>query len=99
MLLAPFAFTMKTGFAAIALLVAVASAALEGWSVRRGDEVTSENLPIVQLTVTNEQLFPEMTFTGTAESIYNEMKALDPAAVATLTSDARKRALEKDRDR
>jgi hypothetical protein len=34
-------------------------------------------LPIVDLTVTNEH-FPGKTFTGTAESIYEEMKALKP---------------------
>jgi hypothetical protein len=39
------------------------------------------------LQVTSE-FFPGVTFSGTAESIYNEMKALNPDSVGNLTSDS-----------
>jgi hypothetical protein len=36
--------------------------------------------------------FPGVTFSGTAETIYNEMKALNPTSVGNLTSIAEKDA-------
>lgn len=48
-----------------------------GWYIRRAEDMYLEDLPIVDLEVTDER-FEGMTFTGTAESIYHEMKDLKP---------------------
>lgn len=45
-----------------------------------------EQPTVVDLEVTSE-FFPGRTFTGTAEAIYHEMKALNPASVGNLTFD------------
>lgn len=44
----------------------------------RASEVQNDNIPTVDLTVTDPERFPGKTFKGTAESIYHEMKALKP---------------------
>lgn len=48
-----------------------------GWYVRRADEMHEEDLAIVDLQV-NDERFGDKVFTGTAESIYNQMKAEQP---------------------
>jgi hypothetical protein len=48
-----------------------------GWYIRRAEDMHLEDLPIVDLEVTDER-FEGMKFTGTAESIYHEMKGLKP---------------------
>jgi hypothetical protein len=58
---------------------------LESLSIRGAEMVALEDAPIVELKVTND-LFPGRVFTGTAESIYNELKALNPDAVGNVTS-------------
>jgi hypothetical protein len=53
----------------------------EGWHLRRADEIDMENVEIVDLKISNENLFPGRVFEGTVESMYNEIKALDPTSV------------------
>jgi hypothetical protein len=43
-------------------------------------------LPSMPLLVTNDDFFPGQVFTGTAEDVYNEMFALNPASVDPLPS-------------
>lgn len=45
----------------------------------------AENLPTVDLQVTDER-FGDEVFSGTAESIYNQMKALKPELFANDTN-------------
>ena len=47
-----------------------------------------ENLPIVDLIVTDEARFPGATFRGTAESIFKEMKTLNPEVFVNQTDPA-----------
>jgi hypothetical protein len=43
-----------------------------------------ENVEIVDLKISNENLFPGRVFEGTVESMYNEIKALDPTSVSDI---------------
>lgn len=53
--------------------------------MRRADQIDFENVQIVNLKISNEELFPGRVFEGPLESIYNEIKALDPTAVSNTT--------------
>lgn len=55
-----------------------------GWYLRRADEMSIENVPIVDLRVTDER-FGDEVFVGTAESIYNQMKEKKPELFANET--------------
>ena len=66
-----------------------------GWYLRRAADMDTEKLPIVDLTITDPENFPGKTFTGTAESIYNEMKALKPALFADVSVTETSISLEK----
>ncbi|KAJ3529568.1 hypothetical protein NM208_g8765 [Fusarium decemcellulare] len=72
---------MKATFAIISLFMAPALAAAvpddKGWFIRRADEMDLSDLPIVDLEILDER-FKGVTFNGTAESIYKEMKELKP---------------------
>ncbi|KAH8585491.1 hypothetical protein B0O99DRAFT_748992 [Bisporella sp. PMI_857] len=79
---------MKTIFPALALfattIIAAAVPDEQGWYLRRTNEIHLEGLPIVDLEVTDER-FEGMTFRSSAESVYNEMKALKPELFANKT--------------
>ena len=67
----------------------------QGWYLRRADEMHLEDLPIVDLEVTDDR-FEGITFHGTAESVYNQMEELDPDVFANGTGTALDpRSLEK----
>ncbi|KAH7353893.1 hypothetical protein B0T11DRAFT_300960 [Plectosphaerella cucumerina] len=72
---------MRASLAIIPLGAAIAMAAVvadeNGWYIRRAEDMHLEDLPIVDLEVTDER-FEGMKLTGTAESIYHEMKGLKP---------------------
>ncbi|KAI4658433.1 uncharacterized protein J4E79_006839 [Alternaria viburni] len=59
-------------------------------------QISGDNIVLVELEVTDDR-FPDVTFTGTAESVYEEMKALKPEAFPdTKDSDvAKARSLHK----
>ena len=42
-------------------------------------QISGNNIVLVELEVADDR-FPDVTFTGTAESVYEEMKALKPEA-------------------
>jgi hypothetical protein len=48
-----------------------------GWYLRRADEMHLEDLPIVDLKVTDDR-FGDEIFTGTIETIYKQMKKSKP---------------------
>lgn len=67
----------------------------DGWYIRRSDEMHLENLPIVDLQVTND-LFPGVVFNGTVDTIVKELLALNPEAIVNSTEPIiDKRSLEK----
>jgi hypothetical protein len=48
-------------------------------------EVSADDMTIGHLEVTDDR-FPGVTFTGTAESVYEQMKALNPRAFSDVDS-------------
>ncbi|KAF4470790.1 hypothetical protein FALBO_2305 [Fusarium albosuccineum] len=74
--------------------LAVAVPEDKGWYIRRAEDIHLEDLPIVDLEVTDER-FEGMTFTGTAESIVKEMKELKPELFANDTDASPESSLEK----
>lgn len=50
----------------------------DGLVFRTVEEAEAEGLPIVDMTVVDEERFPGRTFTGTVEKIVEEMKMLQP---------------------
>ena len=67
----------------------------DGWYIRRADEMHLENLPIVDLQVTND-LFPGVVFNGTVDKIVAELLELNPEALVNSTDLVTdKRSLEK----
>jgi hypothetical protein len=66
----------------------------EGWYVRSAEQVEQGNLALVDLEVTSD-LIPGAVFTGSAESIYYEMKAINPASVGNTTPAVSERSLAK----
>ncbi|KAI9147279.1 hypothetical protein HJFPF1_13318 [Paramyrothecium foliicola] len=79
---------MKTIALAVFLQATAALAATipdsEGWYLRRADEVNFEGLPIVDLEITDDR-FEGVTFKGTVESVYEQMKELKPEIFANET--------------
>ncbi|RYP52640.1 hypothetical protein DL768_002290 [Monosporascus sp. mg162] len=69
-------------FASAAIAAAVPEG--QGWYLRRADEMDQEDLPIVDLEVTDDR-HEGVTFYGTAQSIYEQIKELDPEAFANVT--------------
>jgi hypothetical protein len=66
----------------LTLLAQALSAALPGensggWEVLTAGEAAMKGLPIVDLQITDPR-FPGQTFSGTAESVYKQMKELKP---------------------
>jgi hypothetical protein len=68
----------------LAQAVAATLPSESGWYLRRADEMSMENVPIVDLRVTDER-FGDEVFRGTAESIYKQMKEKKPELFANET--------------
>jgi hypothetical protein len=52
-----------------------------GWYLRRADEMHLEDLPIVDMQVTDDR-FGDKVFTGTVDAVYAQMKAEKPELFA-----------------
>jgi hypothetical protein len=55
-----------------------------GWYLRRADEMHLEDLPIVDMQVTDDR-FGNKVFTGTVDTVYAQMKAEKPELFADET--------------
>ncbi|KAH7359963.1 hypothetical protein BKA66DRAFT_223298 [Pyrenochaeta sp. MPI-SDFR-AT-0127] len=66
----------------------------EGIVLRRAEEVHLENLPIVDLEVTDDR-FPGLSLHGTVDKVYKELLELHPEAFGDKKGDLKARSLEK----